>query len=102
MYDDHLREHWPETVASIQKDVRVCQWKLRRLKQSIDGLKEKERDQQAQIAALAGQNRELLERASLSDDMVDEEVRIQADSLGPKPPWDSAQGSEAPCVAGLR
>lgn len=75
MYDDHLREHWPETVASIQKDVRVCQWKLRRLKQSIDGLKEKERDQQAQIAALAGQNRELLERASLSDDMVDDEVR---------------------------
>ena len=33
--DQHLKEHWPEVVVSLQKDIRVYQLKLRRLKVGV-------------------------------------------------------------------
>jgi DNA repair exonuclease SbcCD ATPase subunit len=72
--EQDARDHLPETISSLQKDVRVYQFKLRRLKAFIDTLRQRQRDQAEQLQALTNQNRELLEKAHLPPDIVDEDV----------------------------
>jgi ABC-type phosphate transport system ATPase subunit len=82
--DRKLREQWPETVNSLQKDVRVYQFRLRRLKIFIENLRKREREQGSQIESLANQNRELLQRAHLTPEVAEDLVEDASGLLSRK------------------